>query len=80
MKLPDLDRARSEKSLSFGEFLKAYNEKLPAEFPPASTQLLKEFKKHHAGLFKDDNAWSLDQHRKKVMDWLTSRARISAQP
>jgi len=77
MKLPDLDRARSEKSLSFGEFLKAYNEKLPTDFPQASTPLLKEFKKMHASLFKDTNAWSLDQHRKKVMDWLTSRARIS---
>lgn len=77
MKLPDLDRARSEKSLSFGEFLKAYNEKLPAEFPQASTPLLKEFKKNHANLFKDDNAWSLDVHRKKVMDWLTAKTRVS---
>jgi hypothetical protein len=77
MKLPDLDRARSEKSLSFGEFLKAYNEKLPTAFPPATQPLLKEFRKAHASLFKADNTWSLDQHRKKVMDWLTSRARVS---
>lgn len=77
MKLPDLDRARSEKSLSFGEFLKAYNEKLPVQFPRASLPLLKEFRKAHASLFKADNAWSLDQHRKKVMDWLTSRERTS---
>jgi len=80
MKLPDLDRARSEKSLTFGEFLKAYNEKLPAEFPQASLSLLREFRKAHTTLFKEDNVWSLDQHRKKVMDWLTSRARISVQP
>ncbi len=77
MKLPDLDKARSEKSLTPAQFLSAYNENLPTAFPPATQPLLKEFKKAHTGLFKADNAWSLDQHRKKVMDWLTSRARIS---
>lgn len=77
MKLPDLDRARSEKLLSFSDFLKSYNENLPLQFPRASLALLREFKKVHAALFKSDNSWSLDQHRKKVMDWLTSRVRIS---
>ena len=75
MKLPDVDRIRSEKLLSFGAFLKSYNENLPHEFPQASLVLLREFKKAHTTLFKEDNLWSLDQHRKKVMDWLTSRAR-----
>lgn len=77
MKLPDVDRLRSEKSLSFGDFLKSYNEDLPLQFPRASLPLLREFRKAHAPLFKGDNAWSLDQHRKKVMDWLTSRSRAS---
>jgi hypothetical protein len=76
MKLPDLDRLRSEKSLSFADFLKSYNEDLPSQFPRASLALLREFRKVHAPLFKNDNAWSLDQHRKKVMDWLTSRTRV----
>ena len=80
MKLPDLDKARSEKSLTPAQFLTAYNEKLPLDFPQASAPLLKEFKKLHLGLFKAENVWSLDQHRKKVMDWLTSRARISTAP
>jgi len=77
MKLPDLDRARSEQSLSFSDFLKSYNEGLPLQFPRASLALLREFKKAHETLFKSDNVWSLDQHRKKVMDWLTSRTRVS---
>lgn len=77
MKLPDLDRARSEKLISFSDFLKSYNKDLPLQFPRASLALLREFKKAHTTLFKDDNLWSLDQHRKKVMDWLTARARIS---
>ena len=74
MKLPDVDRIRSEKSLSFGDFLKSYNENLPLQFPRASLALLREFKKKNETLFKNDsNVWSLDQHRKKVMDWLTSK-------
>ncbi|MFA6414504.1 MAG: hypothetical protein WC217_00090 [Candidatus Paceibacterota bacterium] len=77
MKLPDTDRLRSEKLISFGDFLKSYNEGLPAEFPRASLALLREFRKLHATLFKNDNLWSLDQHRKKVMDWLTARTRVS---
>lgn len=73
MKLPDLDKIRSEKALSFGDFLKSYNADLPANFPRASLALLREFKRSHAALFKNENVWSLDQHRKKVMDWLTMR-------
>lgn len=76
MKLPDLDRLRSEQSLSFGDFLKAYNQDLPLQFPRASDALLREFRKTNGALFKDNRSWSLDQHRKKVMDWLTARTRI----
>ncbi len=72
MKLPDLDRARSEKMVPFSAFLASYNEGLPLQFPRASAALLREFRKTHAALFKS-NLWSLDQHRKKVMDWLTTK-------
>ncbi len=70
MKSPDLDKARSEKKLSPAQFLAHYNENLPTQFPQASLLFLKEFKKTYPALFKDGAAWSLDQHRKKVMDWL----------
>lgn len=73
MRLPDLDKERSERSLSFGDFIKSYNEGLPSQFPRASLALLREFRKAHSTLFKDGNLWSLDQHRKKVMDWLTTK-------
>ncbi|PIV86780.1 hypothetical protein COW49_03465 [Candidatus Kaiserbacteria bacterium CG17_big_fil_post_rev_8_21_14_2_50_51_7] len=73
MKLPDLDKARSEKQISSSDFLRSYNDDLPAGFPRASSALLREFKKTHETLFKHTNIWSLDQHRKKVMDWLTTR-------
>ena len=74
MRLPDLDRERSERSISFSDFLKSYNENLPSEFPRATLALLREFKKKNAALFKNGDLWSLDQHRKKVMDWLLARA------
>jgi len=77
MRLPDLDKERSERSLSFGDFMKSYNDGLPLQFPRVSLPLLREFRKVHATLFKNNNSWSLDQHRKKVMDWLTSRNRVS---
>jgi hypothetical protein len=77
MKLPDVDRLRSEKSLSFSDFMKSYNENLPLEFPHATLALLREFKKKNAVLFKEGGEWSLDQHRKKVMDWLTTRTRVA---
>jgi len=70
MKTPDLDRARSEKKLTLPAFLKSYNEDLPAQFPQVSDSHLREFKKTFPTLFKEDSSWSLDQHRKKVMDWL----------
>ena len=73
MKGPDLDRQRSEKSRSLGEFLKLYNESLPLAFPRASTSLLEDFRSAHANLFKSNSVWSLDLHRKKVMDWLRAR-------
>lgn len=72
MKTPDLDRERSEKSRSLAEFLKLYNEGLPDVFPRASARLLEEFKDTHADIFKA-GSWSLELHRKKVMDWLQAR-------
>lgn len=68
----DLDRERSEKKLSLKEFGICYNEGLPEGYPPVTTQLLKTFMAANAHSFKEEGVWSLDQHRKKVMDWLPS--------
>jgi len=70
MKGPDLDRERSERKLSFSQFLATYNEELPSAFPRASAPSLKAFSKSHPELFRNGSTWSLDQHRKRVMDWL----------
>jgi len=77
MKGPDLDRIRSEKSLSRKEFLASYNEDLPKEFPHASDPILKEFSKRYPELFKNGDLWSLDVHRKRLMDWLPAYVRAN---
>lgn len=52
------------------DFLKLYNKNIPEGFPHASEALLKKFKNEHASFFKHDDLWSLDEHRKKIVDWL----------
>jgi len=69
MKAPDLDKERSERKVTLPDFLKTYNKGLPEAFPRVSSALLQEFKKSYPSQFKDD-LWSLELHRKKVMDWL----------
>jgi len=77
MKAPDLQKERSEMKIPIGDFLKFYNEDLPSAFPRASLPFLREFKKTYPGLFKDEDSWSLDQHRKKFMDWQPQRTKAS---
>lgn len=57
--------------ISLPDFLASYNKNMPAHFPRATTLLLQKFKHAHAALFKHGDLWSLDQHRKKIMDWLS---------
>ena len=70
MKTPDLDKIRSELPIKAQDFLRSYNQNLPEQFPRASLATLKEFRKAHPGLFKVADVWTLEQHRKKMMDWL----------
>ncbi len=60
----------SETQTTLAEFLKFYNKNIPEGFPHASESLLKKFKEEHASFFKHGEMWSLDEHRKKIMDWL----------
>lgn len=53
-------------------FLESYNKNIPASFPRASVAILKKFQSVYPALFKHGDMWSLAQHRKKVIDWLSS--------
>ncbi len=68
------EAAASQTQLSLLDFLRFYNGNLPTSFPRASAALLKKFKEGHAMLFKHGELWSLDLHRKKIMDWLQINA------
>jgi len=70
-------RLLNEMPLSLLEFLGSYNKNMPASFPRATAALLEEFQEEHPTLFKRNNMWSLDQHRKKVLDWLPRKRDIS---
>ena len=54
------------------DFIEYYNENIPVGFPKASLKALEEFKATHPALFKESNKWTIDKHRKKLMDWLVS--------
>ncbi len=67
----------SEMRISLADFLKSYNKNLPEGFPKASAALLKKFKETHPLFFKHGDLWSLDEHRKKIIDWLPPRNQAS---
>lgn len=65
----------SQNQITPSEFLESFNKNMPESFPRATTALMKKFKEDHAMLFKHGESWSLDQHRKKLMDWLPRNAK-----
>lgn len=73
VKTPDLDRERSEEPRSLTRFCELYNENLPPTFLKASEALLEEYREAHGEAFKIKGVWSLDLHRKRVMDWLRTK-------
>lgn len=57
---------------SAGVFVEYYNSSIPDVFPHATVKTLEKFKTAHPALFKRNGDWTIDKHRKKLMDWLTS--------
>lgn len=53
-------------------FMESYNDSIPAGFPHASVKILKRFQVLNPLLFKHGDEWSIDKHRKRFMDWLSS--------
>lgn len=69
----------SEMQISRADFLKSYNQNMPPQFPRASTLLLNKFRAEHTTLFKHGDMWSLDLHRKKLIEWLPRNGGIIEQ-
>ena len=53
-------------------FMQYYNQNIPEIFPRATLKALEKFRVTYPGLFKESDDWTIDRHRKKLMDWLTS--------
>ncbi len=66
----------SELQVTMTAFLAAYNQNMPASFPRASLGLLEKFKVAHETLFAHGDSWSLERHRKKLMDWLPRNSEV----
>ena len=60
----------NETPMTSAEFLESYNKNMPEGYPLVSLTILERFKEAHASLFKGKGLWSLDQHRKRMIEWL----------
>lgn len=73
MKRNKVEQELSERKVPLAVFLESYNKSMPVGFAQATEETLKEFQSTHPMLFKHGNMWSIDQHRKRVLDWLFGR-------
>ena len=77
MKRKNLTWEANQKETPMAIFLASYNESVPAHFPRATAEALNQFRREHPILFKKGAGWSIDRHRKRLMDWLSSQQRLS---
>lgn len=54
-------------------FLTHYNKNIPKNFPHATNKALEQFQIAYPRLFKNHDEWSVEKHRKRFMDWLSSQ-------
>ncbi len=77
MRTKNIELELNQNKTSLPDFLESYNKSIPVSFPHASIKILKQFQALHPILFKHGNEWSIDRHRKRVMDWLPSHLEVS---
>jgi len=65
-----------EVQISISDFLKSFNQNMPEGFPQVTEEQLLRFKKEHLSFFKHGDSWSLDLHRKKIIDWLPQNNKV----
>jgi len=72
MKRRDLVLEQNQAKTTIEVFTALYNKNTPENLPHVTVKILKEFKAANPSLFKHGDSWSMERHRKKVMDWLYS--------
>jgi len=58
--------------LSLAEFINYYNKNTPVAMPRATKEALLAFQVSHPTIFEKSGLWTIDKHRRRVMDWLSS--------
>jgi len=76
MKKPLKELKSYELLITNVEFLEAYNRTTPEGFPRVSISMLQRFQDEHPNLFKRSGLWSLDLHRKRLIDWLPRNPQV----
>jgi len=66
------DLEANQEITPLADFMESYNKSAPKSLPRASVETLKQFQETYPSLFKNENAWSIDKHRKRFMDWRSS--------
>ena len=66
----------NQEYVPIADFIASYNKTIPTSFPKANVALLAKFKESHSSLFNHGDMWSIDQHRKRVMDWLPQNTNL----
>jgi len=69
-------KEQNEALVTLAVFLESYNKNIPAGFPRATAATLRKFQDAHPALFKHKDGWSVDRHRKRLFDWLSSNSDI----
>lgn len=59
-----------ERMMTEEEFMESFNKNMPSGYPHVTKDILTKFKAIHPGLFKGNGSWSLDTHRKRMIEWL----------
>ena len=72
MKRKSFESELNQTENSMADFIESYNKTIPQGFPRASVAALQQFQTSHPILFKKGAGWSVDKHRKRLMDWLSS--------
>ena len=73
MKSKSDEYEQNQANTSLAVFIENYNKSVPEGFPRATAKSLKQFQITHSALFKNPNDWSIEKHRKRLMDWLFSQ-------
>ena len=60
------------KATSLVDFVRYYNLNIPEAFPRASLKSLHAFQLKYPSLFDATREWTIDKHRKRLMEWLPS--------